>query len=599
MISTASSSFVLSTTTSQTQSISLANHKTRVIKRKSRSLVWNYFSKLTDDNALCTLCQATITRTGTTTSSFIYHLSSKHPEEHNLMKKKLRLTKKSEFTSLPLDNERSQYLTRLAAEFLIYNLLPMSLVDCPKLQTIFTEIEPSYGLPCRKYMMKTVLEKMYNDTRTQVANELKNTNGVCLTMDGWSSQTGQAYLTVTAHFITKDYVLKSVVLVTIEFEGNHTSERCNAFLEELCIEWLIFHLITCLVSDNCSAMKKTGVMFGRGWFGCGDHLINLCVQDALKLCEVSEALTSIRKVVSHVKNSHLAREHFHQQQFHLKEKSFQKHLNQAKLSTGISWDLLTQIKCILKPFETATRELSSEAQPTMSRVLSVVTALFNSLEPDPKDSSLQQKVKNTIRSGMERRFENVYKEELVLLCTVLDPNFKNFLFATLTFYDKRPTTKALIDKMGAFTSKQEAYNLLKQQYDLVNPYNTQSTVTTQPCRITSDSNDHKETDLFDFMVDGGHSNQAQSQSRAMNEFEIYSKEEQIPKSLSSLEWWKSKQTKYPVLSELARKYLSIQSSSAPSERIFSTAGLITSDRRSRLTPDNADTIIFLNKNMNW
>ncbi|CAF1119435.1 unnamed protein product [Didymodactylos carnosus] len=209
------------------------------------------------------------------------------------MKKKLRLTKKSQFTSLPLDNERSQYLTRLAAEFLIYNLLPMSLVECPKLQTIFTQIEPSYGLPCRKYMMKTVLEKMYNDTRAQVANELTNTND---------------------------------------------------------------------------------------WFGCGDHLINLCVQDALKLCEISEALTSIRKVVSHVKNSHLAGEHFHQQQFHLnlterqllsglvtrwnstyymleraideresitlclEEKSFQKHLNQAKLSTGISWDLLTQIK---------------------------------------------------------------------------------------------------------------------------------------------------------------------------------------------------------------------------------------------------------------
>ncbi|CAF1612642.1 unnamed protein product, partial [Didymodactylos carnosus] len=87
------------------------------------------------------------------------------------------------------------------------------------------------------------------------------------------------------------------------------------------------------------------------------------------------------------------------------------------------------------------------------------------------------------------------------------------------------------DKMGTFTSKQEAYNLLKQQYDLVN---TQSTVTTQPYRITSDSNDHKETDLFDFMVNGGHSNQAQSQSRAMNEFELYSKEEQIPKTIETI-----------------------------------------------------------------
>lgn len=63
-----------------------------------------------------------------------------------------------------------------------------------------------------------------------------------------------------------------------------------------------------------------------------------------------------------------------------------------------------------------------------------------------------------------------------------------------------------------------------------------------------------------------------------------------------LVWWKDDCLAYPLLSRLARKLLCIPATSAPSERVFSVAGLTISNLRSRLRPDNAACLVFLKEN---
>jgi hypothetical protein len=60
-----------------------------------------------------------------------------------------------------------------------------------------------------------------------------------------------------------------------------------------------------------------------------------------------------------------------------------------------------------------------------------------------------------------------------------------------------------------------------------------------------------------------------------------------------LVWWRVNHHTYPNLAKLARKYLCIPATSAPSERVFSQAGLTIANARARLLPDHAEDLIFL------
>ncbi len=64
-----------------------------------------------------------------------------------------------------------------------------------------------------------------------------------------------------------------------------------------------------------------------------------------------------------------------------------------------------------------------------------------------------------------------------------------------------------------------------------------------------------------------------------------------------LTWWKSNECKYPHIAKMARCYLAVPGSSVPSERVFSTTGDIVTAKRSTLSPDNVDILVFLKKNL--
>ena len=87
-----------------------------------------------------------------------------------------------------------------------------------------------------------------------------------------------------------------------------------------------------------------------------------------------------------------------------------------------------------------------------------------------------------------------------------------------------------------------------------------------------------------------------ARERAKDEIVKYRGRDSLPLSGNVLKWWK-KQVDLPLLSKLARSYLSIPATSVPSERVFSTAGDILTATRSRLLPEHVDQLIFLKKNV--
>ena len=77
-----------------------------------------------------------------------------------------------------------------------------------------------------------------------------------LTTDLWTSAANHGYITLTSHYINKNWELKNHVLVTRELNDKHTGvniANCRAQLKEE------FELsdITCIVTDNASALSET------------------------------------------------------------------------------------------------------------------------------------------------------------------------------------------------------------------------------------------------------------------------------------------------------------------------------------------------------
>ena len=61
---------------------------------------------------------------------------------------------------------------------------------------------------------------------------------------------------------------------------------------------------------------------------------------------------------------------------------------------------------------------------------------------------------------------------------------------------------------------------------------------------------------------------------------------------SPLRWWKIETARLPLLSTVARKYLSVCATSIPSERVFSVGGNIVTSKHNALKPEKSKPINF-------
>lgn len=82
-----------------------------------------------------------------------------------------------------------------------------------------------------------------------------------------------------------------------------------------------------------------------------------------------------------------------------------------------------------------------------------------------------------------------------------------------------------------------------------------------------------------------------------SELKLYLDQKLIDRKENPLEWWKEHSEVFPTLYPLAMKHLSVLATSLPSERLFSVAGEVMSERRNRISHENLEILCFLHSNM--
>lgn len=81
------------------------------------------------------------------------------------------------------------------------------------------------------------------------------------------------------------------------------------------------------------------------------------------------------------------------------------------------------------------------------------------------------------------------------------------------------------------------------------------------------------------------------------ELDAYLAEPNIDENVNPLGWWSSNQFKYSAVAIVARSFLGIPATSVASERVFSKCGRICTERRSVLSAQHVQQLVFLGQNL--
>ena len=71
------------------------------------------------------------------------------------------------------------------------------------------------------------------------------------------------------------------------------------------------------------------------------------------------------------------------------------------------------------------------------------------------------------------------------------------------------------------------------------------------------------------------------------------KERKLKSDADPFEWWRNQRWEYSLMAKLARKYLAVQGTSTPAERVISRLGAVLTKRRQSLTGELFSKMMFL------
>ncbi|XP_019715163.1 zinc finger BED domain-containing protein 1-like [Hippocampus comes] len=605
------------------------NTEELVPKRGALSVVWRYFgfrkSDFDQKNILCKICLSKVAASGGNTSNLLHHLSRRHVSEYEECMK----LKTAPFASAgnpkslqdalargaPYDRKSKRWLdiTNAITIHLAKDMVALNTVEKEGFKQMIRTLDPRYEVPSGKYFGQIAIPNLYEKHRAKLGTELAAVRHFAATTDMWLSHTMEPYFGVTVHFISDDWLLQSHRLQTSYFPDEHTGELLAAGLQEALDSWgLPQNKLVAITTDDGDNIKKAVEL--NKWTGlqCFGHRLHRAIGKGLRNEGIQQAIALCKKIVSTFSYSSKKRRDLAIVQNYLglpnhmltaetptrwgsRQTMIQRVLEQERAISHVlkddkksrhlvpSWqdlDVLEAVNKALGPLQDFTDALSGEQYVSVS-YLKPVLKLFNAsiLAEEENDTQLTKDVKRNILADLNEKYSDTVVDDLLDMASLLDPRFR-------TKYVDEEKVERVLSRVV-----EEIVSLMKTQQDVVQGAagSEAEAEPDDPPKVK-----RKKTLASFFKREGGAMTEEES---VRKELTVYLQTTEVDSDVDPFDWWKCHQTNFPHVAKLARHYLCIPATSAPSERAFSTDGNMVPCHRAALKPDAVDRLVFLAQNL--
>lgn len=507
-------------------------------------------------------------------------------------------------------NQEKIAIDNALTKFIALEAQPYSLVEKTHFIKLVKALNASYALPSRKTMSTNLIPALYNKTREAVSEILHKNRFYSFTTDCWTSAARQPYLAVTVHFLTDSFKMQSACLGCYEMSEDHTAENISDALSCSLNEWNITedNQRIAFTTDYGANVVLAVKNISQNHIPCFGHTLNTAINNAFQIKELESCIQKIKKIQSICAFSwKITRELgkcqkklnlpqrkvpsftktrwwsllnlmviVSEQHYALRDlfQNFNKGTYRNFILENVEVDVINETIGVLKPLKAISENLSAEKCVTASCIIPLYEKLKQGFRESVDETQANTDIihtKNiimqTILNKLNERYRtNIHTYNVLSLSTFLDPRFKQKYF-----------------KENEITSIKQ---LIIPDMESIEPSNQEPNqqVAKKP-----------KTGLAAVFLSDVES-EVEIDKTPENEIDNYLKGLPIAMNEDPLHWWYSNQNFYPRLSKLAQRYLSVQATSVPSERVFSRGGSIVSDNRTALTGEHVEQLIFLTMN---
>ncbi|KAH8021161.1 hypothetical protein HPB51_012556 [Rhipicephalus microplus] len=459
------------------------NNQDTAPKRRERSAIWKHLVKTSSSLAQCKTCGATLKAPKGTTSPLVNHLKQ-HPttmKEYGMTAAGVPEKDQSMIFDFvhrtdPLSEKKTQALNAKVAAMVALDLQPYSFVEDRRFKELMAEAVPNYRLPSRTTLSRTLVPRLFDDTRKKVKDELSSafeggTSAVTFTGDMWTSHANESYVSFTCHLLTPSFRMERFTLNTRHMVVSHCAENIAQMLVEMCAEWEIPDgCRRYIVTDNGRNIRAAVRRLPWTERACFAHTLQLAIHVAIsntpsidRLCKKARhiSLSAQKKLDEYQKKMgkdplRLVQDvdtRWNSQYLMLSRLLDLKEAVSVELAMSSSsidglcsaeWKEALEYLDALKPFYDATAITSADKYPSLSTQIQIIFGKLSCLSNFSGTTGFRKELARSPNT----RFPLYIEDKEACLAMFLDPRFKSTVFRN-NMLEQQQTKVGVAERSGA------------------------------------------------------------------------------------------------------------------------------------------------------